>query len=169
VRRAHCGSDHSAQHPQTSTHRACKSMQAVLGRDVWSPKANFRMRLVLTIGAGPGDKIPFLGFGLRHRIDPRRESEVFRVPSIGASRPGTWQGHRPYSNDGNWAISILENGFVGIALFRSFFGRHASPRDSRRQEHWAGRALIALIPAFRVFSLRNDLPPQRSAGHRLVL
>jgi hypothetical protein len=135
--------------------------QALLGRDVWSPKANFRMRLVLDNSVQVWRHDPVLGFGLGTGSDPRLiedlSSPVYR--SFGG-----WdlaKDIEPYVYDGNWAILILETGFVGIALAAVFFAALARV-GLRAREHWAGRALIALIPAVMLLGFATTVLQQRS-------
>lgn len=141
--------------------------RAVFTPVAWSPDTNFRLRLLVENTKLTAAEEPFFGFGIGTASDPRRLAN-FTSP-VYRSFPGLERAVLPFLSDGNWAILVLEVGFVGLALLALVLLALVQLGLEVRERHWSGLALAAVVPAVLLLGLFTSVLQQRPASALLWL
>lgn len=141
--------------------------QALFTSAAWSPETNFRLRLLLENADLTEAERPIFGFGIGTMTDPRLladySSPVYR------NFPGMESAVRPFLSDGNWAILVLEVGFVGTALLALLFAALMRFGLAARHYGWPPVALVATVPAIIALGFFTSVLQQRPASAVLWL
>jgi len=131
----------------------------------WSPDSSFRVRLALENSKLVVHERPMFGFGIGTASDPRLVSRL--TSPVYRSFPGLERAVQPFVSDGNWAVLILEVGFVGVALLALLF--LVLLRLGASVDHWSGLALMAVVTAIVVLGFFSPVLQERAPSATLWL
>ncbi|HEY5320955.1 MAG TPA: O-antigen ligase family protein [Galbitalea sp.] len=112
----------------------------------FSPDTNFRTRLLVENSKLVAHHNPVLGFG------PGMGSAPSVIKDLSSPVYRSFRAYKlviqiePFVYDSNWAILVLETGFVGVALLGALFVYLAAiGMKAARRKVWLGSALIATL------------------------
>ncbi|MFN2467288.1 MAG: O-antigen ligase family protein [Gaiellaceae bacterium] len=142
---------------------------SLLSPQTWQASyySNFRLYLLASDVELVAKEAPFLGFGIGSVSDRRRlqngTSPLFRSPA------GRRAAQFSYLYDGNWALILVEVGFLGLLALTLFLFRVGRISLQVAREHWLGLALFAVLVAVLVLGFFAPVLQLRLPGAILWL